>query len=81
VKVASPVLERKEWTKSSRRAGAVALKLGMTHLWDTKGNRIPVTLLQILENEVVQLRTVDKEGYYGVQIGAVNHTKPHKVCP
>lgn len=39
-------LSQAEWTPSSRRVGAIALKLGMSHLWLKDGNRMAVTLLQ-----------------------------------
>ena len=39
-------LGQAEWTPSSRRVGAIALKLGMSHLWLRDGGRVAVTLLQ-----------------------------------
>jgi len=36
-----------EWTPSSRRVGAIAIKLGMSQLWLTNGRHMPVTLLQV----------------------------------
>ena len=35
-----------QWTSASRRVGAIALKLGMSHLWLKDGSRVAVTLLQ-----------------------------------
>jgi large subunit ribosomal protein L3 len=48
----------------------------MTQLWNDVGEPVPVTVLQVLENEVVNVRTKEKEGYWGVQVGGVNHPKP-----
>lgn len=39
-------LSQAQWTPSSRRVGAIALKLGMSHLWLKDGVRVAVTLLQ-----------------------------------
>ena len=36
-------------------------------------------ILQILDNEVVNVRTKEKEGYWGLQLGGVNHPKPKNV--
>ena len=35
--------------------------------------------LQIVDNQVVYVRTKSKEGYYALQVGAVNHPKKHRV--
>ena len=40
-------LSQAKWTPSSRRVGAIALKLGMSHLWLKDGGRVAVTLLQV----------------------------------
>lgn len=41
----------------------------MTALWDAKGNRLPVTILQISRAQVVSVKTLPKHGYWAVQIG------------
>lgn len=67
------------WSPQSRRTGIIALKLGMSQLWDKNGQRIPVTLLQIVDNQVVMVRRKEKEGYNALQIGAVNHSKIKRI--
>ena len=44
-------------------------KLGMTQVWDDKGNVIPLTVVQVGTNVVTQVRTEDNDGYSAVQIG------------
>ena len=36
-----------KWSPLSRRTGAIAVKLGMTQLWDSVGEPVPVTVLQV----------------------------------
>lgn len=52
-----------------REKGLIAKKIGMTRMVDAEGNIIPVTLLQIPDQKVTKLLTVEKDGYFGYQIG------------
>jgi large subunit ribosomal protein L3 len=63
------------------RTGLITKKLGMTRLLTEKGEHVPVTVLQMDECQVVNLRSKEKDGYTAVQIGtgkvkANNVTKP-----
>ena len=40
-------LKQKGWTKSAKRCGVIAIKLGMTQLWDKEGHPLAVTVLQV----------------------------------
>lgn len=52
------------------RTGLIARKAGMTRIFDDQGRQIPVTLLQIDNNQVVGVRTQEKNGYVAIQLGA-----------
>ncbi|KAF2117858.1 mitochondrial 54S ribosomal protein YmL9 [Lophiotrema nucula] len=53
------------------RTGALALKKGMTALYDPDtGKRHACTVLQLDRNTIVAHKTREKNGYYAVQIGA-----------
>ena len=47
----------------------LGLKLGMTQVFDEKGNVIPVTLIEAGPCIVTQIKTREKDGYSAVQIG------------
>ncbi len=52
------------------RTGLIAQKLGMTRLFTTEGQHVPVTVLKVDANQVVAQRTVERDGYTALQIGA-----------
>ena len=49
--------------------GLIGKKIGMTQLFDEKGNVIPVTVLEVGPCAVVQKKTEEKDGYNAVQLG------------
>jgi len=53
------------------RSGALAVKRGMTGIYDTEtGSRIPCTILQLDRVQVISHRTVKQHGYFAVQVGS-----------
>jgi len=54
----------------SPRTGLLAKKVGMMRLFADDGSHIPVTVLQLDGLTVVGHRTVEKDGYSAIQLGA-----------
>ncbi|MBV6658546.1 MAG: 50S ribosomal protein L3 [Devosiaceae bacterium] len=52
------------------RSGLIAQKVGMTRIFAEDGRHIPVTVLKIDNCQVVGHRTMEKNGYVAVQLGA-----------
>jgi large subunit ribosomal protein L3 len=52
------------------RSGVIAQKLGMTRIFTDGGEHVPVTVLRIDQCRVVAQRTVEKNGYTALQLGA-----------
>lgn len=50
-------------------------KIGMTRVYDDKGNVVPVTVVQAGPCDVTQVKTVQTDGYYAVQL-AFQEIKP-----
>ena len=51
------------------KKGIIGKKIGMTQLFDEKGNVIPVTVIEAGPCVVAQKKTVEKDGYSSVQLG------------
>ena len=60
------------------RSGLLAQKLGMTQVYDDAGNHIPVTVLSLEGCQVVASKTVARDGYTSLQLGA-GDAKPKRV--
>jgi len=52
------------------RTGVIAKKLGMARFFDEAGVHVPVTVLSLDGCQVVAHRTMDKDGYVALQLGA-----------
>ena len=52
------------------RSGVLALKVGMTRIFTETGEHVPVTVLKLDNLQVLSHRTVEKNGYTAVQLGA-----------
>jgi large subunit ribosomal protein L3 len=52
------------------RSGVIAQKLGMTRIFTDGGEHVPVTVLRIDQCRVVAQRTMEKNGYTALQLGA-----------
>lgn len=60
-------------------SGILGKKIGMTQVFDEKGEVHPVTVLQAGPCVVTQLKTAAKDGYDAAQIGLVEFVKASKV--
>ena len=63
--------------------GIIGKKIGMTQIFDEKGNVVPVTVIEAGPCVVVQKKTVENDGYSAIQLGygdisAKRVTKPLK---
>jgi len=56
--------------------GILGLKVGMTQIYDDSGQVIPVTVVQAGPCHVLQLRTLDRDGYEAVQLGYLDKKRP-----
>src|SRR5581483_10608059 len=59
--------------------GILGKKIGMTQVFDEKGEVHPITVLQAGPCVVTQLKTATKDGYDAAQIGLVEFVKASKV--
>ncbi len=59
--------------------GIIGKKLGMTQIFSDNGNYIPVTVVEAGPCCVVQVKTIQKDGYDAVKLGFVEKKKASKI--
>lgn len=59
----------------------IGRKIGMTHLFDAEGLRVPLSVVQVGPNVVVRERTQDANGYSAMVIGAEALKKSRTLKP
>ena len=57
--------------------GLIGKKIGMTSIFDENGKNIPCTVLQAGPCVVTQIKTVEKDGYFAVQLGFEDKKEKH----
>ena len=60
-------------------SGILGKKIGMTQMFDERGDVHPVTVLKAGPCVITQLKTLAKDGYDAAQIGYVDFVKASKV--
>jgi large subunit ribosomal protein L3 len=58
--------------------GILGRKVGMTQLYDEAGQVVPVTVIQAGPCDVLQVRTVERDGYEAIQLGFAD--KPRRLA-
>lgn len=56
--------------------GILGHKVGMTQVFTKEGKLIPVTVVEVQPNVVMQVKTIEKDGYNAIQLGV--HEKKEK---
>ncbi len=59
--------------------GILGKKIGMTQVFDAKGDLIPVTVIQAGPCVVVRRRAADRDGYEAAQLGLVDGKPPRRI--
>ena len=59
------------------KKGIIGKKIGMTQIFDEKGNVIPVTVIEAGPCVVAQKKTAEKDGYDAVQLGFSDVKEKH----
>ena len=58
--------------------GLIGTKKGMTRVFKEDGASIPVTVIEICKSKIVQRKTLDKDGYFGIQVNYGSKKKVSK---
>jgi large subunit ribosomal protein L3 len=63
---------------ADNKLGLVGRKVGMTRIFTDDGETVPVTVLDVSNNRVTQVKTVETDGYAAIQV-AYGSKKPSRV--
>ena len=58
--------------------GLLGRKVGMTQIFEPSGEVVPVTVIEAGPCHVLQLRTVERDGYEAVQLGFLDKPRPER---
>ncbi len=61
--------------------GVIGRKVGMTRVFTADGTAVPVTVIEVPTNYVVQIKTPERDGYSAIQVGAVEAKEKHLTKP
>jgi large subunit ribosomal protein L3 len=61
--------------------GVIGKKVGMTQVFDETGRVVPVTVVQVVPNLVVGVKTAEKDGYNAVLVGVYEKKKSRVTKP
>jgi large subunit ribosomal protein L3 len=61
--------------------GLLGKKIGMTRVYNERGEVVPVTVVDVSDNDVIQVKTTAADGYAAVQVGIVNGKDKHITKP
>src|ERR1035437_8896450 len=61
--------------------GLIGKKIGMTSVFSVEGKNIPCTVIEAGPCPVMQIRTLEKDGYKAVQLGFQDQKEKHATKP
>ncbi|KAA6345695.1 50S ribosomal protein L3 [termite gut metagenome] len=61
--------------------GLLGKKIGMTSVFSTDGKNVPCTVIEVGPCVVIQVKTIEKDGYAAVQIGFQDQKEKHTTQP
>lgn len=59
------------------RKGILGKKIGMTQVFSENGKLIPVTVVSVEPNVVMQIKTKETDGYEAIQLGTISKNEKH----
>lgn len=63
------------------KKGIIGRKIGMTQIFNEKGNVVPVTVIEAGNNVVAQIKTIETDGYNAIQLGFGEIKDKHIIKP